>query len=187
RALAGRAPKRPRQDRAMAGLAQALAAPVFRPHVRARRCVAAGDHVGRAQAVRDEGHAAVRALPLRRLPRALAERARPRLRRRARRRRPRAEPELLHPLAHRRRRREADRALRGRAGRILPHPLAPGTSLFYGDAHGEYSPARFVDLFREIDDVLAKLAIRPSRILSDHDHGWSAHAIPGLLQRGITY
>ena len=74
----------------------------------------------------------------------------------------------------------------GRA-EFSPHTLAPGTSLFYGDAHGEYSPARFVDLFREIDDVLAKLAIRPSRILSDHDHGWSAHAIPGLLQRGITY
>jgi hypothetical protein len=68
-----------------------------------------------------------------------------------------------------------------------PHTLAPSTSLFYGDERGEYSPARFADLFREIDDTLTKLAIRPSRILSDHDHGWSAHAIPGLLQRGITY
>jgi hypothetical protein len=68
-----------------------------------------------------------------------------------------------------------------------PHTLAPGTSLFYGDERGEYSPARFVDLWSEIDDTLAKLAIRPSRILSDHDHGWSAHAIPGLVARGITY
>jgi hypothetical protein len=68
-----------------------------------------------------------------------------------------------------------------------PHTLAPSTSLFYGDERGEYSPARFAELFREIDDTLAKLAIRPSRILSDHDHGWSAHAIPGLVQRGITY
>jgi hypothetical protein len=68
-----------------------------------------------------------------------------------------------------------------------PHTLAPSTSLFYGDERGEYSPARFAELFREIDDTLAKLAIRPSRILSDHDHGWSARAIPGLVQRGITY
>jgi hypothetical protein len=68
-----------------------------------------------------------------------------------------------------------------------PHTLAPSTSLFYGDERGEYSPARFTELFREIDDTLTTLAIRPSRILSDHDHGWSAHAIPGLLQRGITY
>jgi hypothetical protein len=75
------------------------------------------------------------------------------------------------------------------AGRaeFSPHTLAPGTSLFYGDAHGEYAPARFAQLFGEIDDTLAKLAIRPSRILSDHDHGWSANAIPGLVQRGIVY
>ena len=75
------------------------------------------------------------------------------------------------------------------AGRaeFSPHTLAPSTSLFYGDEGGEYSPARFTKLFREIDDTLATLAIRPSRILSDHDHGWSAHAIPGLVQRGITY
>lgn len=68
-----------------------------------------------------------------------------------------------------------------------PHTLAPSTSLFYGDEGGEYSPARFRELFREIDDTLAKLAIRPSRILSDHDHGWSVNAIPGLVERGITY
>jgi len=68
-----------------------------------------------------------------------------------------------------------------------PHTLAPSTSLFYGDARGEYSPARFAELFREIDDTLTKLAITPSRILSDHDHGWSANAIPGLVARGITY
>ena len=68
-----------------------------------------------------------------------------------------------------------------------PHTLAPWTSLFYGDAGGEYSPTRFGELFREIDDTLARLGIKPSRILSDHDHGWSAHAIPGLVARGITY
>jgi hypothetical protein len=68
-----------------------------------------------------------------------------------------------------------------------PHTLAPWTSLYYGDADGEYSPARFVEIFREIDDTCARLGVRPSRILSDHDHGWSAHAIPGLVARGITY
>jgi hypothetical protein len=68
-----------------------------------------------------------------------------------------------------------------------PHTLAPWTSLFYGDAGGEYSPARFRELFLEIDDTLARLGITPSRILSDRDHGWSAGAIPGLLARGITF
>ena len=70
---------------------------------------------------------------------------------------------------------------------FAPHTLAPNTSLFYGDAGGEYSPERFAELFREIDETLARLGIEPSRILSDHDHGWSANAIPGLVARGITY
>src|SRR5262249_42585454 len=68
-----------------------------------------------------------------------------------------------------------------------PHTWAPWTSLFYGDAAGEYSPARFVEIFREIDETLGRLAVRPSRILSDHDHGWSASAIPGLPARDIGY
>src|SRR5262249_60545360 len=68
-----------------------------------------------------------------------------------------------------------------------PHTLAPWTSLFYGDASGEYSPARFVEIFREIDETLGRLAVRPSRILSDHDHGWSANATPGLPARDIGY
>lgn len=76
-----------------------------------------------------------------------------------------------------------------KAGRaeFAPHTLAPMTSLFYGDEHGEYSQARFADLFREIDETVDRLGIRPSRILSDHDHGWSANAIPSLLARSITY
>lgn len=76
-----------------------------------------------------------------------------------------------------------------RAGKaeFAPHTLAPMTSLFYGDERGEYGPDRFAEIFREIDETLGRLGIRPSRILSDHDHGWSANAIPGLVQRGITY
>jgi hypothetical protein len=74
-----------------------------------------------------------------------------------------------------------------RKAEFAPHTLAPSTSLFWGDARGEYSPARFTELFREIDETLAKLGVTPSRILSDHDHGWSVNAIPGLVARGITY
>jgi hypothetical protein len=76
-----------------------------------------------------------------------------------------------------------------RSGRAewAPHTLAPGTSLFWGDERGEYSSARFAELFREIDETCARLGVTPSRILSDHDHGWSANAIPGLVARGITY
>lgn len=70
---------------------------------------------------------------------------------------------------------------------LSPHTLQANTSLFYADERGEYSPARFVEIFREIDETLARLGITPSRILSDHDHGWSANAIPGLVARGITY
>ena len=75
-----------------------------------------------------------------------------------------------------------------RAGKaeFAPHTLAPNTSLFYGDEGGEYGPARFEELFREIDATCARLGVVPSRILSDHDHGWSAYAIPGLRARGIT-
>jgi hypothetical protein len=68
-----------------------------------------------------------------------------------------------------------------------PHTLAPWTSLYYGDAEGEYSAVRFTELFREIDETLGRLGVTPSRILSDHDHGWSANAIPGLVARGITF
>lgn len=70
---------------------------------------------------------------------------------------------------------------------FAPHTLQPMTSLFFGDERGEYDAARFADLFREIDDTLRRMEIKPSRILSDHDHGWSANAIPGLVERGITY
>ncbi len=69
---------------------------------------------------------------------------------------------------------------------LAPHTLAPNTSLFWGDQEGEYGPGRFKEIFREIDDTCARLGVRPSRILSDHDHGWSANAIPGLVERGIT-
>ncbi len=70
---------------------------------------------------------------------------------------------------------------------FAPHTLKPMTSLFYGDERGEYGPARFGELLHEMDETLRRMEIRPSRVLSDHDHGWSANAIPGLVERGITY
>ncbi len=70
---------------------------------------------------------------------------------------------------------------------FAPHTLKPMTSLFYGDEHGEYTPEQFASLFGEIDETVDRLGIKPSRILSDHDHGWSVNAIPGLVQRDITY
>ncbi len=76
---------------------------------------------------------------------------------------------------------------KGGRAEFAPHTLAANTSLFYGDERGEYDSGRFAEIFREIDETLARLGVRPSRILSDHDHGWSAHAIPGLVQRDITY
>jgi hypothetical protein len=74
----------------------------------------------------------------------------------------------------------------GRAD-ISPHSLQPDVSLFYGDDEGEYSTARLAELMREMDDRLHTWGIRPSRVLSDHNHEWSERAIPFLLERGITF
>jgi hypothetical protein len=68
-----------------------------------------------------------------------------------------------------------------------PHTLAPDVSLFYGDETGEYSTERLAELFAEMDRTLAEWGVRPSRVLSDHNHMWSRRAIPFLLERGIIY
>ena len=68
-----------------------------------------------------------------------------------------------------------------------PHTLAPDVSLFYGDDAGEYSTARLAEIMTEMDAQLASWGIRPSRVLSDHNHMWSPRAIPFLLERGITF
>ena len=70
---------------------------------------------------------------------------------------------------------------------LAPHTYAPDTSLFYGDAGGEYSSARFRDLFAELDEAQRRWGVRWSSILSDHEHEWSEKAIPYLRQRGIQY
>lgn len=76
-----------------------------------------------------------------------------------------------------------------RAGRIdlAPHTLAPATSMFYGDAGGEYSPERFREIFAELDDAQRRWGVEWSAILSDHEHEWSRHAVPYLRERGIRF
>ena len=68
-----------------------------------------------------------------------------------------------------------------------PHTLAPDLSLFYGDESGEYTSRQLAEIMREMDELLARWRIRPSRVLSDHNHMWSERAIPFLLERGITF
>jgi hypothetical protein len=67
-----------------------------------------------------------------------------------------------------------------------PHVLEPMQSLFYGDSHGEYSEAQFAEMFQAIDDSVARLGIRASRVLSDHDHSTSTRALPFLRARGMV-
>jgi hypothetical protein len=70
---------------------------------------------------------------------------------------------------------------------LAPHTLAPATSLFYGDEHGEYSPERFREIFAELDDAQRRWGVEWSSILSDHEHEWSRHAVPYLRERGIRF
>jgi hypothetical protein len=70
---------------------------------------------------------------------------------------------------------------------FAPHTLAPGVSMFYGVDGHEYTDGDFRSIFRELDDFTDRIGVKPSRILSDHDHAWSERAIPSLLRRGISY
>lgn len=70
---------------------------------------------------------------------------------------------------------------------FAPHTLKAGTSLFYGDERGEYSVEEFETLIREVEDHLRRWAIRPSMILSDHDHEYSSKVLPFLKELGIRY
>ena len=68
-----------------------------------------------------------------------------------------------------------------------PHTLEADVSLFYGDDAGEYSTDQLATLMAEMDAALATWGIRPSRVLSDHNHMWSARSVPFLIERGITF
>jgi hypothetical protein len=76
-----------------------------------------------------------------------------------------------------------------RAGRIelTPHTLAPGTSIFHGTGEREYTADELKRIFDELDDAERRWNLRWSPILSDHDHEWSANAVPFLRERGFRY
>lgn len=76
---------------------------------------------------------------------------------------------------------------RGGAIDLAPHTLAPSTSLFFGDEEGEYSQARFREIFAELDETRRRWGVEWSSILSDHDHEWSRNAIQFLRERGFLF
>jgi hypothetical protein len=68
-----------------------------------------------------------------------------------------------------------------------PHTWMPGVSLYHGDESGEYSEAKFGELISGTVDLLEKHGVRPSRILSDHNHECSPRVIRHLPKLGIEY
>jgi hypothetical protein len=76
------------------------------------------------------------------------------------------------------------------AGRaeVAPHTLQPATSIFFGDERWvEYSEGEFRAIVDEVKGLLRRWGIRPSPILSDHDHGWSWRVVPMLGELGIEF
>jgi len=74
----------------------------------------------------------------------------------------------------------------GRA-EFAPHTLAPGTSIFYGDERGPYPEPELRAIMKEVDELFGRWGVRPSRILSDHDHEYSSPVVPLLKERGICF
>lgn len=70
---------------------------------------------------------------------------------------------------------------------VAPHTWEGGVSLYYGKDGKAYSKARFRELIRETAAMMKRRGIVPSKILSDHDHEYSAAVLPYLKQLGIEY
>lgn len=70
---------------------------------------------------------------------------------------------------------------------LAPHTLRPGTSIFYGDDHGEYTEEQLREILAEVDRLFAAWGVTPSKILSDHDHEYSPRVLPLLKERGICF
>jgi hypothetical protein len=70
---------------------------------------------------------------------------------------------------------------------VAPHTWKPGISLFFGVDGKQYSKARFKRMIAETADMMAENGIVPSKILSDHEHEYSARVLPYLKQLGIEY
>lgn len=74
-----------------------------------------------------------------------------------------------------------------RLAEFAPHTLKPGTSIFWGDERGEYTESELQEIMQYVDSRLNRWGVTPSKILSDHDHEYSARALPFLKQRGICF
>jgi len=70
---------------------------------------------------------------------------------------------------------------------VAPHTWKGGVSLFYGEGGREYGATRFRRLIGETATMLRDHGITPSRILSDHEHEYSARVLPYLKRLGIIY
>ena len=70
---------------------------------------------------------------------------------------------------------------------ISPHTWRAHTSLFYGDEDGEYSLKKAGQLIRETRKMMEDRRIKPSRILSDHNHECSRNALPHLHELGVEF
>jgi hypothetical protein len=80
------------------------------------------------------------------------------------------------------------RLVQGGRAEVAPHTLKPATSIYFADEHGvEYSERQFREIVDEVKGLLARWGIRPSPILSDHDHGWSWRVVPMLHELGIEF
>ena len=70
---------------------------------------------------------------------------------------------------------------------VAPHTWDGGVSLYYGQDGEEYSRARSRELIRATAAMLRKHRITPSKILSDHEHEYSANVFPHVKALGIEY
>lgn len=70
---------------------------------------------------------------------------------------------------------------------VAPHTWKGGVSLYYGDHGKEYTKARFRELIAATASLMKKHGIKPSKILSDHEHEYSARVLPYLDRLGIEY
>lgn len=70
---------------------------------------------------------------------------------------------------------------------VAPHTWKGGESLYFGLNGKQYSKARFKRMITKTAALLDEHGIVPSKILSDHEHEYSARVLPYLDKLGIEY
>lgn len=70
---------------------------------------------------------------------------------------------------------------------VAPHTWRGGVSLYYGVNGKEYTKTQFRELITATAALMKKHGIKPSKILSDHEHECSARVLPFLDRLGIEY